>query len=87
MHTAAFRKTIAWVCVWQSEATPKALMTVNKMKWVLGCMREANFPTPPLARFNHLVRGAKTLACTALRGGTKQMPSAILQLQNLMGLV
>lgn len=44
---------------------PKALITEKE---VLGCMRRTHFLMPPLAVFNHLVRGAQTMACMAFKG-------------------
>lgn len=37
-------------------------------KMVVGCMRTAHFLKPPLVLFNHLVRGAQTMPCMALKG-------------------
>lgn len=40
----------------------------SQHKVVLGCMRRAHFLMPPSALLNHLVRGAQTMVCMALKG-------------------
>lgn len=40
----------------------------SRHKVVLCCMRRAHFLMPPLALLNHLVRGAQTMPCVALKG-------------------
>lgn len=40
----------------------------SQHKVVHGCMRRAHFLMPPLVLLNHLVRGAQTMACMALKG-------------------
>lgn len=51
-----------------TSAPPKSPCDGSWHKVVLGCMRRAHFLLPPLALLNHLVRGAQTMACMALKG-------------------